>query len=195
MSTTSGQERRRAFRVDDEVHLEFRALQESDQEEAVDATLQTCRALMQLRELSAQSGHLLAAIRKNHGDIAQYLSLLDKKIEAVAQLAGNSSFGGEMQPNTRVNISAGGIAFATQQPFPVGQRLGMRIVLFPSLLCIQPQGKVVYARERPQARASHRYLIGVEFEPLPEQEQDMLIRHLLEKQSAQRRREKGLEGD
>ena len=194
MSSPSGQERRRAFRVDDEVHLDFQLLDEETEEGplAHDA-LQTCRALMQLRELSVQSGHLLANIRKQHSEIAQFLALLDKKIDAVAQIAGALSFGDQIQPNAKINLSASGMAFTHHSAIPVPQRLAIRLVLFPNMLCIQPRGRVVYCREQPQASSQHRYRIGVEFEPLAEQEQDMLIRHLLERQSAERRRERGLD--
>lgn len=186
-----GEERRRAFRVDDEVHMEFRPI---DDDASIEGDQQqTCRSLMQLRELSSQSGHILASIRKHSSEIAQYLAILDKKIDAVAQIAGAMSLGQEIQPNLRVNISAGGLAFGHHKAIPEGQRLSMRIVLFPSFICIQPAGRVVYCRERPQASADNRYRLGVEFEPLPEQEQDQLIRHLLEKQSAQRRKERHLE--
>lgn len=195
MSETSERERRRSFRVDDDVHMVFRVIKEDSElhQHGEDQTVQTCRALMQLRELGSQSGHILANIRKQHSDIAQYLTLLDKKIEAVAQIAGAMSMGGDMAPNTRVNISVGGLAFSQDSPLVTGQRLAMRIVLFPSHLCIQPKGRVVYSREQPQADRQHRHRIGVEFEPLSEQEQDQLIRHLLEKQSAQRRRERGMD--
>ena len=197
MGELSEQERRRSFRVDDDVHLVFRLIKEDSEphRHGEDQTLQTCRALMQLRELSSQSGHILANIRKQHSDIAQYLALLDKKNEAVAQIAGAMSMGGEMAPNTRLNISVGGLAFSQETPLLTGQRLAMRIVLFPSHLCIQPKGRVVYSLEQPQADHRHRHRIGVEFEPLTEQEQDQLIRHLLEKQSAQRRRERGMDVD
>ncbi|MBW6477335.1 MAG: PilZ domain-containing protein [Chromatiales bacterium] len=197
MSETIAQERRRSFRVDDDVHLVFRVIKEDSEprQHGEDQTVQTCRALMQLRELSSQSGHILANIRKQHSDIAQYLALLDKKIEAVAQIAGAMSMGGDMAPNIRVNIGVGGLAFSQDSPLLTGQRLAMRIVLFPSHLCIQPKGRVVYSREQTQADQQHRHRIGVEFEPLSEQEQDQLIRHLLEKQSAQRRRERGMDVD
>ena len=186
------EERRRAFRVDDDIHLDYRPIAETHGEESDqdDPTLQTCKVLMQLREISSQSGHMLANIRKHHTDIAQYLALLDRKLELVAQLAGAVSMGSDMLPNTRANISSGGLAFSSPTQQKPGQRLAMRIVLFPSHLCIQPRARVIYCRERPEANAEHRYRIGVEFEPLPEQEQDQLIRHLLEQQSAQRRRER-----
>lgn len=189
-----GKERRSSFRVDDAVHLEFRLISEENGENTGDdESMQTCRALMQLREISSQSGHILANIRKQYSDIAQYLTLLDKKIDAIAQIAGAVSMGGELKANTKVNISTGGIAFAHPDQLSNGQRLIMRLVLFPSHLCIQPKGRVVYCRERPQASADRRYRIGIEFEPLTETENDQLIRHLLEKQSAQRRKERHLQ--
>ncbi len=197
MDVGSGKERRRAFRVDDDVHLEFRELisGENEEESPPEKELQTCRALLQLRELTIQSGHLLAGIRKNHSEIAQYLTLLDKKIDAVAQIAGAISFGGDVQPNHRVNISANGMAFVHHNALAPTTRLHLRIILFPSMLCIQPLARVVYCKERPKAEARRRYRIGVEFEALAEQEQDMLIRHMMERQSAQRRKERGLDDD
>lgn len=195
MQNGEGKERRSSFRIEDEIHLDFRLIADGsdDGNRDSDAGMHTCRALMQLRELSSQQGHILSNIRKQYSDIAQYLTLLDKKIDAVAQIAGAMSMGGEMHANTRANISTGGLAFSYSEQVETGQRLSMRLVLFPSHLCIQPRGRVIYCRERSQALPELRYRIGIEFEPLTETEYDQLIRHLLEKQSAQRRKERHLQ--
>jgi hypothetical protein len=54
-------------------------------------------------------------------------------------------------------------------------------------LCLQLTARVAYSQPD---NSSGQYWTGLEFDPLPEHENDALIRHLLEKQSAQLRKER-----
>ena len=187
-----GAERRHAFRINDEVYLDYRLLPQgaSAESSSTGEITGVCRGLMQLRELTIQSGHILASIRKHNSEVAQYLSILDRKIDALAQMSATVGMGSEIRPATPVNISAGGLAFAQPNALQPGDRLALKLVLFPSHLCLQLVAKIVYcSAEHPGLEPGH-YWTGVEFEPLPEHEQDALIRHLLEKQSAQLRKER-----
>jgi c-di-GMP-binding flagellar brake protein YcgR len=187
----AGAERRRGFRIEDAVYLDYRVVAAEEQEIATDeADRWICSGLMQLRELSQQAGHVLANIRKYHSEVAQYLALLDKKIDTLAQMTAAVGLGSEVRPSTRVNISAGGLAFAQPQPLELDTRLALKLVLFPSHLCLQLKARVVYCHRADEGGEVASYWTGIEFDPLPEAEQDALIRHLLEKQSAQRRRER-----
>ncbi|MGM0595164.1 MAG: PilZ domain-containing protein [Pseudomonadota bacterium] len=185
--TPSGADRRQNFRIDESIHLDYRPLREGEAPPRLSQkSADVCRGLMQLRELTLQGGYALASIRKHHSDIAQYLSTLERKIELLSQITGAIALGDDITPNTAVNIGAGGMAFTTAEPFTDGQRLALNMVLFPSYLCLQLTAKVVYSR--PQTQGG--FTTGLEFEPLPESENDALIRHLLEKQSAQLREER-----
>lgn len=184
-----GSERRQSFRIEDEVYLDYRLLQDGEMPEDGDEHDMTriCQGLMQLRELNVQAGHALAGIRKQHSELAHYLGLIDKKIEILAQMTGAIGMGRNITPSTRVNIGSGGMAFTTPEPLTKGSRLALKLVLFPSHLCLQLVATVAYS----QPGGDHQGCwTGVEFEPLPEHENDALIRHLLEKQSAQLRKER-----
>lgn len=187
-------ERRHAFRINDEVYLDYRLLPEDASADAEssnkDEITGVCRGLMQLRELTIQSGHILASIRKHNSEIAQYLAILDKKIDALAQMSATVGMGSDIRPSTEVNLSAGGLAFAQPDALQPGQRLALKLVLFPSHLCLQLVAKVIYCSAEHAEVEAGQHWTGVEFEPLPEHEQDALIRHLLEKQSAQLRKER-----
>jgi len=184
-----GTERRQSFRIEDDVYLDYRLLQESELPEDGDNhdITRVCHGLMQLRELNVQAGHALASIRKHHSELAHYLGLIDKKIEILAQMTGAIGMGNDITPSTHVNIGSGGMAFAAPEPLAKGNRLALKLVLFPSHLCLQLVARVAYSQP---ANGQDEYWIGVEFEPLPEHENDALIRHLLEKQSAQLRQER-----
>lgn len=182
-----GSERRQSFRIEDDVYLDYRLLDaDTSAESSIDADIAgVCRGLMQLRELNVQAGHALANIRKQNSEIAHYLSILDKKIETLAQMTGAVGMGHDIRPETHVNIGSGGMAFTAKEPLQKGQRLALKLVLFPSHLCIQATATVVYSKE-----SDGNFWTGLNFDPLPEHEQDALIRHLLEKQSAQLRQER-----
>lgn len=188
-----GSERRQSFRIEDSVYLDYRPIAaDAGPESSNDSEIAgVCRGLMQLRELSIQAGHALAAIRKQHSEVAHYLSILDRKIETLAQMTGALGMGRDIQPTTRVNLGSGGMAFAAAEPLEKGQRLALKMVLFPSHLCLQITARVVYCQSSDSDGAG--YWSGLEFDPLPEHEQDALIRHLLEKQSAQLRQERDQE--
>lgn len=184
-----GSERRQSFRIEDEIYLDYRPLPaDAEPGSSSDSEIAgVCRGLMQLRELNIQSGHALANIRKHNSEIAHYLSILDKKIETLTQMTGAIGMGHDIQASTRVNLGSGGMAFAAAESLQKGQRLALKMVLFPSHLCLQLTARVVYSQQEDKA---DKYWTGLEFDPLPEHEHDALIRHLLEKQSAQLRQER-----
>jgi len=190
-----GSERRHSFRITDEVYLEYHPLASDASlgHDARDKSSGVCRGLMQLRELTIQSGHILANIRKHNSEIAQYLAIIDKKIDALAQMSASIGMGNEITPNTTISLSAGGLGFAQPTPLQAGNKLALKLVLFPSYLCLQLASTVVHCSTGRPGLEPGTYWTGVQFDPLPEHEQDALIRHLLEKQSAQRRKERDLE--
>lgn len=183
-------ERRQNFRIEDTIYLEYqRIAEESDVADTQgDAQLgDVCNGMRQLRELDLQASHALANIRKHHSDIAHYLSILDRKIETLSRVVGAIGMGSDIQPTTRVNIGSGGMAFDTREALQKGERLLLKMVLFPSHQCLQILARVAYSHG---GNGDGNYLTGLTFEEMPEHLQDALIQHLLEVQSAQLRRER-----
>lgn len=190
-NNSSGTDRRQSFRINDEVYLDYRPLQPDEDDFYNDSDIAgVCRGLMELRDLNQQSSHLLVTIRKHHSDVAHYLSLIDRKIETLAQMTAAIGMGRDITPSHRVNLGTGGMAFTSDKPLDNGQRLAVKLVLFPSHLCLQLTARVVYSNPK---EGQEGYCTGVQFNPLPEHDNDALIRHLLEKQSAQLREERDKE--
>ncbi|MCK9532649.1 MAG: PilZ domain-containing protein [Gammaproteobacteria bacterium] len=187
-------ERRDSFRIDDKVHLEYRVLSEDEYQrllaQPIDE-LEESSLVGQLRDLTAQAGNLLITIRKADPDVAHYLALLDRKIELVASQLEGTRAGRPLTPDTRVNMSAGGMGLWRDQPLALGTKLDLHLMVFPSHLRVHALGEVVHAEEDPQAPAHSRFRIGVLFTRLPESDKDALVRHLIERQSAQLRRQRG----
>ena len=176
-----------SFHLDDDIYLDYQQLGPDELAPAWrHDTSHICEELIHLREISLQSGHILANIRKQHHDIGNYLSLLDKKIEILSQLAGTIALGGEINPTHRVTMSADELHFDAEEAMAQDTPLRLKVVLFPSHLCLHLQSTVSSCE-----RLDEGYRIGVKFEGLGETEHEALIRHLLEKQSAQLRRERG----
>ena len=186
MQPTDEKREHAAFRLDDEIYLDY---QQVEADELAPAwrhdTSHICEELIHLREISLQSGHILANIRKHHPDIGNYLALLDKKIEILSQLAGTIALGGEVKPDHYVTLGSDGMLFDSSALVAVGSPLRLKVVLFPSHLCLHLQSRVVACEDSEEG-----YRIEVKFEELSETEHEALIRHLLEKQSAQLRRER-----
>ncbi|MGE0081803.1 MAG: PilZ domain-containing protein, partial [Thiohalomonadaceae bacterium] len=124
-------------------------------------------------------------------DVAHYLAMLDRKIDMLAAHLEGSRGGGAVTPDARVNLSAGGLAFWRDQPLAPGTKLELRLVMFPSYVRLHALALVVHAEEDEQAPSHRRYRVGVTFTQLAEAEKDALVRHLIELQSAQLRRQRG----
>ncbi|MDH5784022.1 MAG: PilZ domain-containing protein [Chromatiales bacterium] len=165
------------FHIEDDVYLDFQLSGEPDRQQS-----SICHELLQLHELSRQSGHLLTNIRKQHHDVAAYLSLLDHKIDLVARLTAAIALGGDIQQNHKVRLSADELSFLNPQALPLQSPLQLRLVIFPSHLCLQLQSSVIRCEKE-----SYGFRIGVKFNNKSEAEHEALIRHLLERQAAQLR--------
>lgn len=192
MSQHSGHEpeRRQNFRIEDTIYLEYRRIPDTAdiEGEISEAPLaEVCRGMAQLRELDHQASHALANIRKHHSDIAHYLSILDRKIETLSRVVAAVGMGSDIRPSSRVNIGSGGLAFDTREALEKDERLLLKIVLFPSHQCLQIAARVAYSHG---GNGDGNYLTGLTFEQMTEQQQDTLIQHLLEVQSAQLRRDR-----
>lgn len=188
-----GQERRRYFRIRDDVHLDVRVVPEAQYEEVVAAPPREgddpCDLVLQLRTLTTQARVLLAGIRKDDPDVAQYLALQDRKLDLLARAVVGSQLDKSLEVNARVDVSAGGVSFQASKEVPEETKVLVRLVFFPSHLCVQAYGRVVHA-ERDDHDAEKPYRIGVEFTVISETARDALVRHTLERQSEQLRRQR-----
>ncbi|WP_127475467.1 PilZ domain-containing protein [Sulfurivermis fontis] len=188
-----GQERRRFFRIDDEVYLEYRQLPEEDYQQRLQqpagSRQDTSALALQLHGLTSQSSSILAQIRKRDPEVGQYLAIIDRKVELLSRALLGSQLGHISGPNHKVNLSGSGIAFYRTEPLPPESKLELRLMLFPGHTVINALGRVVHCTETGHTTPLP-YRIGVEFTQLAEVARDALVRHTLELQSARLRQQK-----
>lgn len=184
-----GDDRRSFFRVDDTVRLSLRAVSEDEIGKRLDRLEQDLAGnfavMSSLAAITAQMAVGLRRIESRDPDLAAYLRAIDQKIEVIGRafLAQEPEIAAEKA--VAVNLSAGGMSVTGEQCFETGQLVEIRLLLFPSFTGLLLYGTVVECTDVPDGQG--RKLVRVEFTHIREQDRELLIRHLLRRQSAQLR--------
>ncbi|QEP44056.1 PilZ domain-containing protein [Ectothiorhodospiraceae bacterium BW-2] len=182
-------DRRRSFRIDDNIYLRLTSLTKAEKERESQGQVE--KELKNLREFCFQSNHMLAQIRKSNPDIAQYLAIIDKKINILTRIVSAEQFTQPMEPNHQVNISSTGLSLRMAKcSVKPGSQLSAYMLFFPSYLTIECVAEVVYCRPE-----NKRFRMGIEFIDLDETAQEQLMRHLIERQSEQIRQQRNRDAD
>jgi c-di-GMP-binding flagellar brake protein YcgR len=84
-------------------------------------------------------------------------------------------------PPQKVCLSAGGISFEAQAPLPIGTQLKVTMVVFPSLVHVIALASVVRCRPSSSQEAKHR--VAVEFTDIADQDRELLIQHIVQRES------------
>ncbi len=187
-------ERRRYYRIDDVVHLEYRILP-PEEAEAIERQMRRPRPpedglVEQLASINKHMAALETDLRKAPPALAKYLRYLNKKVDLLAaHLALESADRyrkqgrhGTVVGMKRVNLSAGGVAFSIDRCLAPGTYLHVRMGVEETGFILNTYGRVIDCREREgEARA---YRVRVEFPFLDEHERALLMRHIFDRQRA-----------
>lgn len=187
-NNNNAEERRRFFRIDDEVNLFYQKVDEKTVLEPSyisDNVLSNCSLSSALDMLSQDSATLLYRLERNHPDVAEYLKLIDSKVDLIAQAI--MLQGGQFKENdTRnANLSAAGIAFESEQCLETGDYLEIKMLLVHCMAVIVAYGKVVYCKDSPSGDGQYPYLVGVDYVNMKDQDRELLIKHVVKKQLQQ----------
>lgn len=171
------EERRRYFRVNDEAEISFKVMDDSD--------LQTWQQHQQtgsaaeLAKLENEIGVALSHLKSQSPQVGKLLELINQKINLVSRnevAALQLDDEGELQ---RINLSACGIAFQTDQAVAANQQLLIQLKLKPSNITLTMSGRVVDSKSNNQGAN----LLRVEFDELDSSNQDLLVQHMFQVQS------------
>ncbi len=179
-------ERRRYFRIDDTVGLNYKPL-DAEQARHLEHALRTGQRrssdMVQLfHGLEVQVGQALEELRASAPQSAAVVELLNEKINILGRLMIDARL--KKQGGSRgVNLSACGLAFDQDQPLEKGTLLEMQLTLFPSYTFIVLVGEVV---DCPQNEGGD-FNIRIDFRYIGEEEQEALIHHMLQRQNEQLR--------
>lgn len=188
-------ERREYFRIDDEVVLEYRLINEDEVEPLVERIQARVpdrfTAASSFAATSRQMAHLMHKVQSQSPELARCLQAIDQKLNLLAQLFVTEEIHIEEHPTQEVNLSAGGIAFRSQQEIAPGSLLEMRIVLFPSLIGILNISRVIHCERVNDSNRQFAWQIAATYEHLRESDRELLVRHVMNKETRHLRSERG----
>lgn len=184
MNKNNDSERREYFRIDDEVALEFTSITHEEYASAPEFLKNLHNSSFSLSAdfatLNNSIHPLLNNISQLYPDIAEYLQFLNQKIDSMSQLLLQQETSFDETNTTAANLSASGIMFETEQSLKINDLLKMEIVLLPEKTGILIYGKVVSTKES----QSNNTKVAVEFEHIRFEDQELMIKHNLNKQMA-----------
>lgn len=194
-------DRRNFFRIDDTVRLSLARVSPAQLDERLERLEQDLAGnftvMSSLSAITAQMTVGLRRIENRDPDLAAYLRAIDQKIEIIGRafIAQESEVVAEHA--VPVNLSAGGMCVGAKECFEPGDALEIRMLLFPSFTGLLIYGTVIEAVPPDAAHGEDmeqfEQLVRIEFTHIREQDRELLIRHLLRRQSDQLRERHELE--
>jgi len=185
-------ERRRYFRIQDEIILFFREIaadQVPDGETFQEYALDSFSLSSRLDLLTLESRSQMRKIERDYPEVADFLKTLEQKIELIARALLSSETNLASQPTSHVSLSASGLAFDADAGFKLGGVLELKMILPPALVGIIAYGRVVYCKQNMNENLPP-FHIAVDFIGLRERDRELLIRHVVKKQLQQLRDKK-----
>jgi len=188
-------ERRRYFRIDDEVLLAYRVLDDHEigryREGALRARIRRESVQELVFHLDTRLDALGEKLRAVDPAVREAIEILNRKLSLVERLAmqGEERVGDDENVHqlVKANLSACGLGVHGSAPVRIGAYVAIDLILLPEYDQLELVGEVVTCRE---AEAPHPYLIAIDFLDLREEDRDRLARHVIRKQTEQLRHER-----
>lgn len=181
MQTDDGEtdDKRDFFRIRDRLALKVKPIDGPDLDSAADDESPLFSLLSDLHMLDYESQHLLRQIAERDRALAQYLKIINKRIDLVGKALAMQLAGDLSEPQD-VTLSEGGMSFCADQAYPIDSWLMLRMVLMPSPLGLVLPARVTHCEAGPEA---DQWTMGVSFENLSDAQRQLLARHILQKQA------------
>ncbi|MGZ5007029.1 MAG: PilZ domain-containing protein [Methylobacter sp.] len=187
------EDRRGFFRIDDEVNLFYKKIDQklvNEPHHISDNILNSCSLSTALRTLSEESTLLLRRLEKNLPEVADYLKLIDTKIDLLVQAIMMQGFQFKESDTRNVNISASGLAFNCEENLKENDYLEIKLLLISCMAVIVTYGRVVYCKNNESNAGEYPYFVGVNFINMKDDDREMLIKYVVKEQLQQIRDKK-----
>ena len=189
------EERRNYFRVDDTVRLSLRRVPADELDRRFDELdhdlAGNFTVMSSLAAITAQMSMSLRRIENRDADLAAYLRAIDQKIEVIGRAFITQEPEFHAEHAVPANLSAGGMCVGVDEVFEPGTALEIRMLLFPSFTGLMIYGTVIDTEPAAADDPAQPFaqLARIEFTHIRESDRELLIRHLLRRQSQQLRRQ------
>jgi len=183
-------ERRHYFRIDDYIDLECRQV---DSDTAARTPVENLfpgsaalKVYAELKRIDSETAQLLYQIKDRDRHLADYLHLLNRKIDLLAQqlISEPHSQQHAGQRRRSVNISEGGIAFDHDQPLAMDRLVALNLVFLPTFVSVPVYALVT----RCEQGRNERWEIAAEFRQITDAQQQLISQQIMRAQMAEKRR-------
>jgi len=184
-------ERRDYFRLHNKVLIEYRRASTTEVEQFI-ANEDNIKAdeidvTYLLDKISRQLSPILLNIRQESPAVAQYLDLLNQKVDLVASMQAFDRFSyndvnNVLESVSTQDISEGGLSFSSPTEFKLGDLIYCRLAIVGFRLGMETFGKIVRCEPIPHGKG---FCVGVELPYLKELDRKNLTRFIFDKQREQ----------
>ena len=173
------EERRRFFRIDDEMAVYFVPITDDQDGESIEAMDVNQEYHMTLEMKIRQA---MVDVRSTSPKVAQVLDLMNQKINL---LRASEELLHSEPVLKKVNISACGVAFSWHEDIPLNQKIMLSLYLQPKHELIRTPAHVVgvVVNEDEETAAAEPYLLRIDFEDIHHSLQEVLIQHVVQRQA------------
>ncbi|CCE23603.1 PilZ domain-containing protein [Methylotuvimicrobium alcaliphilum] len=186
-------DRRRFFRIDDQVNLYYKKVDEATVTPAShmsDNVLGNCSLSAALELISQESRIMMHRLDRTMPDVADYLKLIESKIDLIAQAIMMQGTDFKEKDTRNANLSASGLAFESAEALAVGDYLEIKMLLVSCMAVIVTYGRVIYCKPKKNPEGIYSHIIGVDYVNMKEQDRELLIRHVVKRQMQKLRENK-----
>ena len=192
--TMLAEDRRRFFRIEDEINLYYKRVDDkllNESNSSSEDVLGNCSLSAALDMMSQESQLTLRRLERNDPDVADYFKILENKIDLIARAVLMQGMDLSDQKTRNVNMSASGIAFDCEESMQAGECIEIKMLLASSMTVIVTYGKVIHCKKNADNESDFSFIVGVDYYNMKEQDREMLIKHVVKRQMQQIREHKG----
>lgn len=185
-------DRREFFRITDSVFIEFSELNKHEAERLVPIIRNPVHSdsgehKQKLDSLQTHLSHLIDQINQTDRDVARALRLLDEKVNLITQSIHLQQSSADERQVIEANLSGGGIAFFTADPYPTKSAIEIHIEFQSSGSVIHAIANVIACNKIYEAPKETPYLLRLVFSHMSELDRNLLVKHTLSRQALERR--------
>ncbi len=188
-------DRRKYFRINDKVSLKYRVVQGIDIETEIKRTEHEKNNLSEMKNafnsIEAKIISKMSRVEEVSPLVAEILGLFDKKLSLMQNMImQNNDKENSITETQRVNLSASGMSFESNTPINDDVNLKMELILYPEYQFIPLYARVVDCKKKMDDNL-YRFNIAVEFIGIGESDQEVIMQHVLNRQSKQLKKKRG----
>lgn len=176
------EDRRRYFRIDDTIGIKTEVVDSRQLDEKLENFWKNQHPYSAVNEFNfelEQHRADLKRIKDKLPEVGRYLEMLQKQIDILTAkvLRDEDNF---VELEKKVNLSAQGIAFFSDEAVAAGEIVELHLQLFPEKTKLVIFAKVVDCRR--DSEGSDQFKISLDFEHIHEADRELLVRHVHGKQ-------------